>query len=190
MPTTFDKNAGKTDTYVQMEHATSFLHLCQPNHLMGRTGWSQMESSFRLVASDPKAHVLGCSHGLRPRRTFRSPPSGKFQGVGDRLRDFTGLQTQDEPREIAQSSVARLENALEAMGDVPGTPVEVLKAELTTARAASKQPAVDVEIDQCRKFIARSQKRIRELDTRRVEECSENRGPGASREVLGTETPP
>ena len=59
---------------------------------------------------------------------------------------------------------------LEAMGDVQGPAVEVLKTELTKARAASK-PAVEVEIDQCRKFIARSEKRIRELDTQRAEEC-------------------
>ena len=38
-----------------------------------------------------------------------------------------------------------------------GPPVEVLKAELTKARAAAKQPAVEVDVDQCRKFIARSE---------------------------------
>ena len=43
-------------------------------------------------------------------------------------------------REKAQSTVTRLEKALEAMGDVQGPAVEVLKSELTKARAASKQP--------------------------------------------------
>ena len=78
----------------------------------------------------------------------------------------------DAAREKAQSSVARLEKALEAMGDVVGPAVEVLKAELIKARAAAKQPAVDVEIDQCRKFIARSERRIKELDSQRAEESA------------------
>ena len=75
-------------------------------------------------------------------------------------------------REKAQSSVARLEKALEAMGDVVGPAVEVLKAELIKSRTAAKQPAVDVEIDQCRKFIARSERRIQELDSQRAEESA------------------
>ena len=52
-----------------------------------------------------------------------------------------------------------------------GPAVEVPKSELTKARAASKRLAVEVEIDHCRKFIARLERRIRELDTQRAEEC-------------------
>ena len=77
----------------------------------------------------------------------------------------------DAAQEIAQSSVTRLEKALEAMGNVQGLAVEVVKSELTKARTASKRLAVEVEIDHCRKFIARSERRIRELDTQRAEEC-------------------
>ena len=40
----------------------------------------------------------------------------------------------------AKSTVTRLEKASDAMGDVEGPAVEVLKSELTTARAASQQP--------------------------------------------------
>ena len=50
------------------------------------------------------------------------------------------------------------------LSGVVGPVVEVLKSELIKARAAAKQPAVDVEIDQCRKFIARSERRIKEMD--------------------------
>ena len=35
------------------------------------------------------------------------------------------------------------------------------------ARASSKKPSVDVEVDECRKFISRLEKRIKELDTER-----------------------
>ena len=36
--------------------------------------------------------------------------------------------------------------------------------------AASKKPSVEVEIDECRKFISRAERRIRELDTEREKE--------------------
>ena len=78
----------------------------------------------------------------------------------------------DTAREMAQSTVTRLEKALEAMGDVQGPAVEVLKTELTKAKSASKQPPLDVEIDQCRKYIARGERRIKELDAQRAEECA------------------
>ena len=48
--------------------------------------------------------------------------------------------------------------------------MEVKKADLVKARAASKKPSVEVEIDECRKFISRAERRIRELDTEREKE--------------------
>ena len=42
------------------------------------------------------------------------------------------------------------------MGDVQSPPLE-LKSELTKP----EQPPLDVEIDQCRKYISRAQKRIK-----------------------------
>ena len=78
----------------------------------------------------------------------------------------------DKAHEKAQSTVTRFEKALEAMGDVQGSAVEVLKSELTKARAASKQLPLDVEIDQCRKYISRAEKRIKELDAQREEEST------------------
>ena len=78
----------------------------------------------------------------------------------------------DTVREMAQCTVVRLERALEAMGDVQGPAVEVLKTELTKAKSASKQPPLDVEIDQCRKYISRGERRIKELDAQRAEECA------------------
>ena len=103
-----------------------------------------------------------------PRPRSQHWPSGKANApvtaqreVRGRWRQFKGAGTSQGPklrmrfdaaREMAQSSVTRLQKALEAMGDVPGPAVEVLKEEVTKARAASKQPALDVEIDQCHKF--------------------------------------
>ena len=82
-------------------------------------------------------------------------------------------QTQDESdiaREMAHTKVSRLEKVLEAMGDLQGPVVEALQADLEKAKAASKEPSVEVEIDECRKFISRAERRIRELDTEREKE--------------------
>ena len=79
----------------------------------------------------------------------------------------------DKAREKAQSTVTRLEKAMEAMGDLQGPAVEVLKSELTKARAASKQLPLDVEIDQCRKYISRAEKHQGVGCPTRGGECSE-----------------
>ena len=63
------------------------------------------------------------------------------------------------------------EKELEAMGD-EGPVVEVLKSELTKAKSASKQPPLDVEIDQWRKYVATGERRIKQLDSQRAEECA------------------
>ena len=52
---------------------------------------------------------------------------------------------------MAQCIVVRFERALEAMGDVQGPAVEVLKTKSTKAKSASKQPPLEIEINQCRK---------------------------------------
>ena len=130
------------------------------------SGWLQVIRGPRPRAQQwPSAKNVQTVQREVPGRWRQSKgATGNPQGPKPRL-------SPDAAREIAQSSVTRLEKALEAMRDVQGPAVEVLKSELTKARAASKQPAVLVEIDQCRKFIARSERRIRELDTQRAEEC-------------------
>ena len=73
---------------------------------------------------------------------------------------------------MAQTKVSRLEKAVEAMDDKHGPVVEVVKADLMKARTASKKPSVNVEINKCRKFITRAERRIKELDTERAKECT------------------
>ena len=100
------------------------------------------------------------------------PAAGRVQRVPQGRWRQTPIVNPDKARKKAQSTVTRLEKALDAMGDVQGPAVEVLKSELTKARAASKQPPLDVEIDQCRKYISRAEKRIKELDAQREEESA------------------
>ena len=170
------------------------LHLCQPTHLMGRKGWSQMEvpSGWLQVIRGPRPR----SQRWPSAKMNADGPAGSsraLETVQGCHRESTGPKPRSSPdaaREIAQSSVTRFRESFGAMGDVQGPAVEVLKTELTKARAASKQPAVEVEIDQCRKFIARSERRIRELDTQRAGGvCSQDGGPGTSREVVGSAVP-
>ena len=49
--------------------------------------------------------------------------------------------------------------------------VEALKAELERTRDAAKRPPINVEVEECRKFIQRSEKRIQELDAERAAEA-------------------
>ena len=76
---------------------------------------------------------------------------------------------QGEPPVRPRPRVNPDEKALEAMVDLQGPVVDVLKADLAKARAASKKPTVEAEIGECRKFI-RAERRIEELDTEREKE--------------------
>ena len=97
---------------------------------------------------------------------WREPKSAKgAPPVGPRPR-----MNPDIAREMAHTKVSRLEKALEAMGDLQGPVVEALKVDLEKAKAASKKTSVEVEIDECRKFISRAERRIRELNTEREKE--------------------
>ena len=62
--------------------------------------------------------------------------------------------------ENAQSKVARLQKALEAVGDMGGVVVESLQAELANPQAAAVSPPVDVQISKCKENIERSQRRL------------------------------
>ena len=105
------------------------------------------------------------------KETFRLPPSessGALETVQGCQKEFTGPKRwmrNDVARKIAQSSVARLDKALEALGDVAGAAVEVLKAKLTKGKAACGGCGTQ-SVSQVHCL-----RRIRELDTQSAEEC-------------------
>ena len=70
--------------------------------------------------------------------------------------------------ENAQSKVARLQKALEAVGDMGGVVVESLQAELAKAQAAAVLPPIDVQISKCMEFIERSERRLVRLEAETV----------------------
>ena len=74
-------------------------------------------------------------------------------------------------RDLAKNMIVQLERALEAMGGMEGPAVQAIKMELEKARLASKKPPLNVEIEEARKFITRSVRRLKEMEEeRRVEE--------------------
>ena len=75
-------------------------------------------------------------------------------------------------QETALSKVQKLEQALLLMSDCPRVVTDVLKQELEKARTTSKRPPINVEVEQCRKFITRSEKRAAESDAERAAEFS------------------
>ena len=76
----------------------------------------------------------------------------------------------DSSCEVARLKVMKLEKALEVMGDTDGPVVVCLKEELEKARNVAKQRPLQQEVEECRKFITRSEKRISELDAERSSE--------------------
>ena len=67
-------------------------------------------------------------------------------------------------------SSRKLEKALEVMSDVDGPAVEALRAELKEVQNAASVPTLDVQIQQCKTFIMRSERWLAEIDAQRVAE--------------------
>ena len=136
---------------------------------MGRRGWSTAPNGWVQFIHGPRPPAeswprVGRSVSAAQPKPVQRVPQGRWRQ--------TPRINPDNAREKAQSTVTRLEKALEAMGDVQGPAVEVMNSELTRARAATKQPPLNVKIDQCRKYISRAEKRIKELDAQREEEST------------------
>ena len=102
------------------------LHPCQPNHLMGRKGWSQMEVPSGCFAGDPsprpRSQQWPSAIANAPVTAQREVPGRWRQSKGATVASQVPKprMSPDAAREKAQSSVARLKKALEAMGDVEG----------------------------------------------------------------------
>ena len=125
------------------------------------TGWVQILRGPRPPSQKwPMAQPV-----QRPRQPRVSPvPQGP--------RVPTVRVSPDGSRDAARQKVEKLQQALAVMEDTGGVAVECLKAELEKAKKASQKPPLNVEVDECRKFIARSEKRLADLDRERESELS------------------
>ena len=99
---------------------------------------------------------------LLPKIVSNQVRKREFPGVGDNQKESHQLAPDPgsipTAREMAHAKVSRLEKALEAMGDLQGPVVDVLKADLAKAKGSFEGR---VAIDECRKFITRAERRIR-----------------------------
>ena len=140
---------------------------------MGRRGWSAAPDGWVQIIRGPRPRKrCGQGQGATCQPFTRSRQLQAVCSEFLRADGASNSMNPDTAREMAQCTVVTFERALEAMGDVQGPAVEVMKTELTKAKSASKQPPLDVEINQCRKYVARGERRVKELDAQRAEECA------------------
>ena len=78
----------------------------------------------------------------------------------------------DAVRQEARERVVKLQRALEVLGETSGPEVEGLRSALEKATKLSSEPAVEVQITECKGFLARAEKRLAELDAQRVLEVA------------------
>ena len=165
------------------------LHLWQPTHLMGRKGWSQMEipSGWLQVirGSRPRAQQWPSVKNVQ---TVQREVPGRWRqskgATGNPLGPKPRLSP-DAAREIAQSSVTKLEKALEAMGDVQGAQVRIDESQgriEATCCGGGNRPLSKVH-----RQVGEADQRVGHTACRGV--CSQDGGPGTSREVVGSAIP-
>ena len=154
-----------------------FCRILRQSHFHGAQGMAVGGRPFRMdsdsLGTTSEVSTVAIGQRSSPIRPTRGSSRALETTKECKRRATSSPQTPINPdiaREMAHTKVSRLEKALEAMGDLQGPVVDVLKADLAKARAASKKPSVEVEIDECRKFISRAERRIRELDTEREKE--------------------
>ena len=75
-------------------------------------------------------------------------------------------------RQAARDRVAKLQQALEVLGDILGAEVDWLRSALGKAKKMSSEPTAEVQITECKGFIARAEKRVAELDAQRAQEVA------------------
>ena len=78
----------------------------------------------------------------------------------------------DAVRQAARDRVAKLQQALEVLGDISGAEVDGLRSALEKAKKMSPEPTVEVQITESKGFIARAEKRVADLDAQRAPEVA------------------
>ena len=114
---------------------------------------------------------VGRDRPASARSGFPLPEHRQQRGVSRPSQKFTRgvLPTRVNPEVARETAVSKLEQALQLMSDCPGVAVDLLKQELEGSRSVT-ETSLNVEVEQCRKFIARAEKRVAELDAERAAE--------------------
>ena len=136
------------------------LHPCQPVRSMVRRGWSQLDvpTGWVQIVRGPRPKSVtwprADNQPTKPQVASAKPPGGQRR---------PGVAPQTRPRlspeavvEVSLSKVAKLEKALEVLGDREGPVYEAMQAELKRARSAAQLQPASVRLEQCRSFIERA----------------------------------
>ena len=126
-----------------------------------------------VVADSGHVHAYNSHRRVQAKvAAAASPPTSRSRFcVGDPQHQAIPHRSRVDPEvatENAQSKVARLHKALEAVGDMGGVVVESLQAELAKAQTAAMLPPIDVQISKCKEFIERSERRLVWLEAETV----------------------
>ena len=132
--------------------------------------WPKAEKvSKESSAVQQRERQSGPKWGGRPVPVQQSSggPSGRWR-VGSEPQRVSP----DAVRQAARDRVAKLQQALEVLGDISGAEVDGLRCALEKAKKLSSEPTVEVQITECKGFIARAEKRVADLDAQRAQEVA------------------
>ena len=137
---------------------------------MVRRGWSQLDvpTGWVQIVRGPRPKSVAWPRAniqpTKPQVASAKPPQRR-----------TGVAPQTRPRlspeavvEVSLSKVAKLEKALEVLGDTEGPVYEAMQAELKRAKSAAQLQPASVRLEQCRSFIERAKKRISDLEAEKA----------------------
>ena len=93
-------------------------------------------------------------------------------GRSGRWREGPERVSPDAARQAARERVAKLQQALVVLGETSGPEVDGLRSALAKAQKSASEPTLEVQVTECKSFIARAEKRVAALDVQRAQEMA------------------
>ena len=93
-------------------------------------------------------------------------------GRNGRWRECPERVSPDAARQAARDRVAKLQQALVVLGETSGPEVDGLRSALAKAQKSASEPTLEVQVTECKSFIARAEKRVAALDAQRAQEVA------------------
>ena len=139
---------------------------------MVRRGWFQLDvpTGWVQIVRGPRPESVtwprANTQPTKPQVASAKPPGGQRR---------TGVAPQTRPRlspeamvGVSLSKVAKLEKALEVLGDTECPVYEAMQAELKRVKSAAQLQPASVRLEQCRSFIERANERISDLEAEKA----------------------
>ena len=93
-------------------------------------------------------------------------------GRNGRWRECPERVSPNAARQAARDRVAKLQQALVVLGETSGPEVDGLRSALAKAQKSASEPTLEVQVTECKSFIARAEKRVAALDAQRAHEVA------------------